>query len=43
MKRFALFNANFPEDIFTDNKIKNGKYVKILNTEDAINTYNSIM
>lgn len=43
VKQFALFNANFPEDIFTNSKIKNGKYVKVLNKEDAINTYNEIM
>ena len=43
VKRFALFNANFPEDIFADGEIKNGKYIKILNDKDAINTYTSIM
>lgn len=43
VKRFALFNANFSEDIFTDKKIKNGKYVKPLSKEDALNTYNEIM
>ena len=43
VKRFALFNANFPEDIFPKGKIKNGTFVKPLNKEDRISTYNQIM
>ena len=43
VKRFAIFNANFPEDVFTDKKIKNGKFLKPLLERDAVNTYNQIM
>lgn len=43
VKRFAIFNANFPADIFTDSKAKNNKYLKPLSNADALNTYNEIM
>lgn len=43
VKRFAIFNANFPEDIFADGKLKNKAYVKTLTEQDAVNTYNTIM
>lgn len=43
VKRFAIFNANFPEDVFADKKIKNGKFLKPLLERDAVNTYNQIM
>ena len=43
VKQFALFNASFPQDIFEKGKIKNGKYIKPLNKEDSLTTYNQIM
>ena len=43
VKRFAIFNANFPEDIFTDGKIKNKSYLKELGETDRLNTYQTIM
>lgn len=43
VKRFAIFNANFPEDIFSEGKLKNKAYVKTLTEQDAVNTYNEIM
>lgn len=43
VKRFAIFNANFPEDIFTDGKIKNKSYLKELGETERKNTYQTIM
>lgn len=43
VKQFALFNASFPQDIFEKGKIKNGKYIKPLNKEDSLTTYQQIM
>jgi hypothetical protein len=43
VKRFAIFNANFPEDIFTDGKVKNKSYLKELGETDRISTYQAIM
>ena len=43
VKRFAIFNANFPKDVFTDKKVKNEKFLKTLLERDAVNTYNAIM
>lgn len=43
VKRFAIFNANFPEDVFTDKKVKNRKFLKPLLERDVVNTYNEIM
>lgn len=43
VKRFAIFNANFPEDIFSEGKLKNKAYVKTLTEQEAVNTYNIIM
>lgn len=43
VKQFALFNASFPQDVFEKGKIKNGKYIKPLNKEDSLTTYQQIM
>ncbi len=43
-RRFVLFQANFPEDIFVDNKIKKGNLVKpISNKSTAEATYTAIL
>lgn len=43
VKRFAIFNANFPKDIFTDGKIKKNSYLKELGETDRRNTYQAIL
>ena len=43
VKRFAIFNANFPKDIFVDGKIKNNSYLKEVGEEDRLNTYKAIL
>lgn len=43
VKRFAIFNASFPEDIFANGKVKNGKFMKRVSEDTALNVYNEIM
>ena len=43
VKRFMVFNAQFPKEIFEDGKIINAKYTKELSDHDADNTYKAIL
>lgn len=43
VKRFMVFNAQFPKEIFEDGKILNAKYTKELSDHDATNTYKAIL
>jgi hypothetical protein len=43
VKKFMVFNVQFPEEIFEDGKILNAKYVKKLSDHDASNTYKAIL
>lgn len=43
VRQFMLFNATVPEDVFTDKKIKNGKYVKEVDDNVVLSTYEIIM
>lgn len=43
VKRFMVFNAQFPKEIFEDGKILNAKYTKALSDYEANNTYNAIL
>lgn len=43
VKRFAIFNANFPEDIFTDNEPKNMSLLKELGETDRLSIHQAIM
>lgn len=43
VKRFMVFNAQFPKEIFEDGNIKNLKYLKELTNHDATNTYKAIL
>lgn len=43
VKQFAIFNANFPEDIFTDGEPKNMSLLKELGETDRLSTHQAIM
>lgn len=43
VKRFMVFNAQFPKEIFEDGKIVNAQYTKGLSDHDADNTYKAIL
>lgn len=43
VKRFMVFNAQFPKEIFEDGKVLNAKYLKALTDHDAETTYKAIL
>ena len=43
VKRFMVFNAQFPKEIFEEGKILNAKYTKALSEQDEVNTYKAIL
>ena len=43
VKQFALFDANFPEDVFPDSKPTNMSFLKELGEEARMTTYKAIM
>lgn len=44
VKQFMLFNVTVPEDVFIDKKVKNGKYVQLINDSGVVSsTYNIII
>ncbi|MBQ1219342.1 MAG: hypothetical protein IIX76_05220, partial [Bacteroidales bacterium] len=44
VKHFVLFNVNVPEDVFPGKKIKNGKYVQLIEDKEVVKaTYDILM